>query len=363
VGGNILGPAVLINQSFDGGLTWQAPVTVQAATGSQNFDKNWTACDTWSGSPFYGNCYTEYDDFGNGNQVHMARSTNGGTSWSQGTVATACVIGGQPVVQPSGNVVVPIDNCSESVVGWMLSTNGGVSYSGPTTLATIKHHNVAGNLREGPLPSAEVDAAGKVYLVWTDCRFVNGCKRNDIVMSTSTNGTTWSAVQRLTGTDSRDHFIPGIGVDRTTSGGTAKITVVYYDYSNANPSNCSSSTCILNVSYVQSNNGGASFSATSQLDGPMTLTWLPLTSQGYMVGDYISTSYDANHLAHGVFEHATSSSCTLGSNNCNEYTVTPASGLLGAAGTYVPETTTKSQGPGSQGNAFGFWGQVHRVQG
>src|SRR4029077_15752467 len=151
------------------------------------------------------------------------------------------------------------------VVGSMLSTNGGVSYSGPTTFATIKHHSVAGNLREGPLPSAEVDAAGKVYVVWTDCRFVGGCKRNDIVMSTSTNGTTWSAIQRLTGTDSRDHFIPGIGGDKTTSGSTAKITVVYYDYTT--PS-CTSSSCQLNVSYVQSNNGGNSFSPTSQLPGP-----------------------------------------------------------------------------------------------
>src|SRR5207248_1833558 len=35
--------------------------------------------------------------------------------------------------------------------------------------------------------------------------------------------------------------------------------------------------------------------------GPMTLTWLPLTNQGYMVGDYISTSFTPDTKAHPVF--------------------------------------------------------------
>ena len=47
-----------------------------------------------------------------------------------------------------------------------------------------------------------------------------------------------------------------------------------------------------------------------------------------MVGDYISTSYDANHLAHGIFMLGTGASCTLGSiTSCDEATYTPAAGL------------------------------------
>jgi hypothetical protein len=62
------------------------------------------------------------------------------------------------------------------------------------TVAQVADHRVAGGLRTGPLPSAEMDAAGKVYVAWQDCRFRRGCKSNDIVMSTTTDGVTWSAV-------------------------------------------------------------------------------------------------------------------------------------------------------------------------
>ena len=51
---------VLVSRSTDGGLTWGAPVTV-AATGVF-YDKNWTACDNTPASPFYGHCYTEFDN-------------------------------------------------------------------------------------------------------------------------------------------------------------------------------------------------------------------------------------------------------------------------------------------------------------
>jgi hypothetical protein len=33
----------------------------------------------------------------------------------------------------------------------------------------------------------------------------------------------------------------------------------------------------------------------------MASTWAATTSQGRMVGDYISTSYGADNLAHGIF--------------------------------------------------------------
>ena len=42
------------------------------------------------------------------------------------------------------------------------------------TIATVTDHTEAGNLRSGPLPSAEIDGAGKVYVVWQDCRFRTG---------------------------------------------------------------------------------------------------------------------------------------------------------------------------------------------
>jgi hypothetical protein len=66
--------------------------------------------------------------------------------------------------------------------------------------------------------------------------------------------------------------------------------VTYYFYPNTN---CTLATCQLAVGYISSANGGSSWSAATQLAGPMTMSWIADTSQGRMVGDYISTSFVA----------------------------------------------------------------------
>ena len=162
------------------------------------------------------------------------------------------------------------------------------------------------SMRGGPLPSAEIDASGKVYVVWQDCRFEASCAANDIVMSTSTDGVSWSAVQLIpinsTGSGI-DHFIPGLAVDSATSGGAVHLGLTYYFYSSANCTADGSGgmpACQLLVGFVSSSDGGAHWTAPAVLAGPMTVTWLPLTSQGYMVGDYMSASF-ANATAHPLF--------------------------------------------------------------
>jgi hypothetical protein len=51
------------------------------------------------------------------------------------------------------------------------SFNGGSTWTNATTAATVSTFTVRGSLRSGPLPSAEIDAVGKMYVVWQDCRF------------------------------------------------------------------------------------------------------------------------------------------------------------------------------------------------
>src|SRR5712692_374256 len=60
---------VLVTRSTDGGLTWSNPVVVND-DGHFN-DKNWTVCDNTASSPFYGNCYTEFDDNTLGDLIQM----------------------------------------------------------------------------------------------------------------------------------------------------------------------------------------------------------------------------------------------------------------------------------------------------
>ena len=336
VSGGVVGAAVVVSRSTStSGTSWNNPVTVAAAFGTQDFDKNWTVCDDTSTSPFYGNCYTEWDDHGHNNQLHMATSSDGGLTWTAGKVpGHSVVIGGQPLVQPNGTVIMPIDNGFETAIESFVSTNGGATYSGPFSISSISSHTEAGNLRSGPLPTAEIDGAGKVYVVWSDCRFESGCPANDLVMSTSTNGTSWTAVARVpidAVGSGVDHFIPGLAVDKSTSGGSAHLGLTYYFYPNTN---CSTSTCQLDVGFISSTTGGSSWGTPTMITGPMTLTSLPLTTGGYMVGDYISTSFNNSGTAHGVFAvAAVGTTCTLGVvTSCNEAMNTNASGLAALAG-------------------------------
>ncbi len=285
---------VLVSRSTDGGLTWGTPVVVNN-DGHFN-DKNWTACDNTASSPFFGNCYTEFDDNTLGDLIQMSTSSDGGLTWgaSRPTADNAHGIGGQPLVQPNGTVVVPINGFA-GVNFTMLSftsTNGGASWGKTHVIARVGYHHAAGGIRDSiPLPSAEIDASGKVYAVWQDCHFEPTCNASDLVLSTSTDGVKWSKLTRLpldpigSGVD---HFIPGLAVDRSTSGSSAHLIVTFYYYPVAN---CTTATCQLDLGYSSSTDGGASWTSTVQIAGPMALTWLPNTSQGFMVGDYISTSF------------------------------------------------------------------------
>lgn len=326
------GKAILVSRSTDGGLTFGGPVTVATAPAGGFYDKNWITCDNTPTSPHHGTCYTEWDDANAGGQLHVARSSDGGLTWLPSSVPSASVVGGQPVVQPTGTVVMPIDDGGQSAVQSFVSQDGGVSFQGPFPVSFIQAHLVAGNLRIHELPSADVDSTGRVYTVWHDCRFRAGCSSNDIVMSTSMNGQTWTPVVRIpidSTTSGVDHFLPGIAVEPGTGGPTAHLGLVYYYYPVAN---CSPSTCQLTFGYIESFDGGASWTTPTKVAGPMLNTWLPLTTQGYMVGDYTSNSFVGGQ-AFPVFMVARQGTCQLGQvTSCKVPSMAPREGLVGGPG-------------------------------
>ncbi len=289
-------PAVVVSRSTDG-LTWQAPVT--ADTTAPSSDKNWIVCDSWTSSPHFGNCYLEWDDPLNSGEIFMSTSTDGGLTWGPATPTAnlAQGIGGQPLVQPNGTVVVPIET---NVMSAFSSSDGGLTWTASVTISSIQYHADAGGIRSGPLPSAAVDGAGTVWTVWEDCRFRSACATNDLVYSTSTDGVNWSVVTRIPIDDTSttvDHFIPGIGIDPATSGTGAHVALHYYYYPQ---SDCTVSTCQLLAGYISSANGGSTWNAPVALTGPMQLDWLPTSQNGLMVGDYIATAF-TNGVPHGVF--------------------------------------------------------------
>jgi hypothetical protein len=300
INANVGGAGVSISRSANG-TSWQNPV-IAVGNDGQDYDKEWVVCDDTATSPFYGNCYVEVDVTTTGNTIVMSTSTDGGATWSaaRSPSGSPSGLGGQPLVQPNGTVVVPY-SANGSAIRSFTSTNGGSSWNAGTLIANVSDHAPAGGLRGGEgLPSAEVDAAGTVYVAWQDCRFRSGCPANDIVYSTSSNGTSWSAVTRVpidATTSGIDHFIPGLGIDRTTSGAGTHIGLYYYFYPTAN---CTSATCRLTVGYVSSVNGGSTWSTPQTVGGPMSLSQIASTTQGSMVGDYMSCSI-ANGKAVAIF--------------------------------------------------------------
>jgi hypothetical protein len=260
-------------------------------------DKNWTVCDNIATSPFYGNCYTEWDQaFGSG-EVLMSVSSDGGQTWSPGRPSAdgAVGLGGEPLVQPDGTVIVPFQGGG---IDSFSSTDGGHTWGRSVVIANIDEHN-DGDIRNPDLPTAGIDGAGKVFVAWSDCRFRAGCAENDIVYSSSADGQHWGAVTRVpidATTSTVDHFLPGIGIDPNTSGTTAHMTVVYYYFPVASCTN----TCKLDVGFSTSADGGATWTSGVKLAGPMQLSWLPLSDNGPMVADYIGVSYNKGN-PFGVF--------------------------------------------------------------
>lgn len=322
--GGAHGQAVLVSSSKDG-ITWNNPATVSVAETNGFYDKPWIGCDNTATSPFYGNCYVEWDDFSLGDQFELSTSTDGGTTWStkKTTAGTPFGTGGIPLAQPNGTVIVPADDEFAASVQAFRSTNGGNTWGAPVSITSIFEHGVAGGMRAVPLIAAAIDASGKVYVVWADCRFRKNCSSNDIVMTSSSDGVTWAAVTRVpidpVGS-TVDHFTPGFSIMAGTSGSTARLALTYNFLPKA-----SCSVCNVGVGYIESTNGGATWGSPKVLAKGMNSNWLPSTTSGQMLGDYMTTSYSGGRV-HGVFSTAFA---PVGST-LNEPTDTNAIGLTAA---------------------------------
>jgi hypothetical protein len=212
------------------------------------------------------------------------------------------VPGVQPVVRPSGQLVlVFLDGPGRLEAA--RSDDGGETFAGtPEVIARVFnfHRRRSANLlRVFPLPAVAVDGAGSVYVAWSDCRFRRGCRANDLVLARST-ASGWSRPRRVpvanAGTNP-DHVIPGIAIDPTSAGTRARIALTFYTLRAAG---CGTARCRLDVRLATSATAGARWTIRRLDTRAMHLTWLPRTSSGRMVGDYVSSVF-AGSRAVGVF--------------------------------------------------------------
>jgi len=266
-----------INRSPDG-LRWSDPIDASSGTGSDGiaYDKQWLACDNGATSPFRGRCYLAYSDFVRGG-LSLQSSTDGGLTWSQPvSITPLSLVGAFPAIQPDGTLVIVYRTGTRSneEMNAVRSRDGGASLEPPVRVGAI-HAFVVG-LRFPVLPSVEVDRSGQIWVTWHDCGLRPSCLGNDVVVTTSTDGIVWAPLRRVT--SGRIAAIPALAADPASD----RLAILYYAVGPGG----------IDAELVESRNAGATWSAPQRLSAQtMQRRWLPDTTQGRMLADYISVSY------------------------------------------------------------------------
>ena len=284
-----------VNRSSNG-LAWSAPVA--AVTGPVgDLDKEWITCDNEAASPFRGHCYLSYFHVRSG-EIRTTTTTDGGLTWSQ-PVASSPVPpqgldfnGAQPLVLPNGTLIVVYTAFADprsgarSEIQATRSTDGGASFSAPVRAALFSTAAIPA-MRTFALASAEVDAAGRMYVAWEGCPG-DSCSASRIVMTTSVDGVTWTPAQSVTaGGSGVDHFLPGIAANPAAAG---RLALVFHSI----PDDCANlPPCPgIDVFHTTSKDGGRTWSKQQRLTAePIALDSIAHTRIGLMLADYVSTSY------------------------------------------------------------------------
>jgi hypothetical protein len=266
-----------VSRSTDG-ATWKTPVVAAEATaGGISFDKEWIACDNGSASAYKGRCYLAYTDTVRDESLGVIYSTDGGLTWSSPTLVPATgVVGAFPVVRPNGDLVIPF-LWEGRRIGSSFSMDGGTSFGAPVIVADVSARRARG-LRFFQLPSADSDPTGRVWVTWHDCRYSNGCETNSALVASSADaGRTWSTPTPVT--SGRNAMLPAIGIHPVTG----RVAVAYHVVRPGGG---------IDVELLEVGPDRRRLTPPRRLSAQtMRPEWLPDTTSGRMLADYISVHY------------------------------------------------------------------------
>jgi RTX calcium-binding nonapeptide repeat (4 copies) len=291
--------AILVSRSRDG-VSWNRPVTA-APDPTGELDKEWLTCDNWPRSRFRGRCYLSYMNF-ELNLLETRRSTDGGRTWSRPVAfnagrPAAVVNGVQPVVRPNGDLLLVFTVFAAGPFAGEIaatrSTDGGQSFAALSRVAPLQPADPIW-MRAPSFASVDVDAAGTVYVAWSDGCFTDECTAH-IVLARSPDGISWSPHASVPITPSNrppDHFLPGLAVDPATAGASARVALLYHSIGPPVYCDPTSGCSAIDVGLVTSRDGGRTWGRTQRLNVvSMSPFWMAETSLGRMLGDYVSVSW------------------------------------------------------------------------
>jgi hypothetical protein len=266
-----------INRSPDGAV-WSNALTALEESVAEGiaFDKNWLGCDNSASSPFYGRCYLVYTHSADRDMLAVSSSDDGGLTWSTPVdIGARPAVGVFPAIRPTGELVVAyLWETGQFAIATSRSTDGGATWGAPVRIASVDGGCAVRGFRAFPLPSADVDAGGRVWVTWHDCESP-GASQNAVFLTTSPDGVLWSAPAAVT--RGRNAVLPAIGADPTS--GRIAIT-----YMRSRPAG-------IDVELTVSA-GRSAWAAPRRLSAQtMPLEWMPNTTSGRMLGDYISVQY------------------------------------------------------------------------
>ncbi len=233
--------------STNNGATWGGHVGYTPAGG---FDKNLSAVDDITGSPFLGRAYTVWSNLSAGvNRIYISFTTDGGATWSAGVAMSPVPSGGHHhqgcdvEVGPGGVVHVIWGNCTtngqnstEDFLGYARSTDGGVTWVGVTDNAVdingIRSSNLFNGIRANGFPRLAIDNTGGsrngwIYVTLAEKTIAPATDVADVTLCRSTNnGAAWThtKVNQDAAGNGKFQYFPDVDVASDGS-----VCISYYD--------------------------------------------------------------------------------------------------------------------------------------
>ena len=288
---------VVVTRSTNGGQSFSGAYRVTSTTVGLS-DKEWICADQTAG-PFSNYLYTMWRQFG-ASGMRFCRSTNGGVNWSS-PITLAGDQGAYVCVGPDGLVQggsVYTANTSGSGILVARSTDGGATMGAQVLAAAFSGSGVIcagrqtlkGCIRTNSFPKIAADGSygayrGNVYVVYEGNP--NGADVADIYLVRSTDyGQSWGTPLRVNDdATTTDQWLPSISVDNTNG----RIYMSWLD-SREDPA----ANLMTKMYGTYSTDGGQTFVANSPVSttlfNPDNMKVSQGSGQAYYIGDYLGVS-------------------------------------------------------------------------